>query len=252
MNKKVGIQLFTLREEAAKDFDRTLEKIADLGYEGVEFAGYFGEYSAGDLKRKMERLGLENAGSHIPYHMIKDDIDSVISYQIEAGSTSIVCPIIPEENRTSKKGYEEVVNVLNHAGEQCNKQGIHFSYHNHAFELEEVDGIIPLDYILENTNEEWVQAELDVYWLKKAGQDPVEWLKHCKNRMARIHIKDMTTDDEQFFAELGTGGLDVDHIIEQGEQTKAEWFIVEQDKTKRTPFESAAISMEYLKNIAVK
>lgn len=252
LNKKVGIQLFTLREEAMQNFDDTLEKIADLGYEGIEFAGYFGDYEAKNLKKKMESLNLENAGSHIPYHTLKDDIDSVISYQLEAGSSSIVCPIIPEENRTSKKGYEEVVKVLNNAGEECRRQGIHFSYHNHAFELVEVDGILPLEYILEQTNPEWVQAELDVYWLKKAGEDPVKWLERYKDRMKRIHIKDMTKDEEQFFAELGTGGLEVDRIIEQGEKTNAEWFIVEQDKTKKTPFESAAISMEYLKNIAVK
>ncbi|WP_252315580.1 sugar phosphate isomerase/epimerase [Sinobaca sp. H24] len=252
MNKKIGIQLFTLRDEAKQNFDNTLKKIADLGYEGVEFAGYFGDYKAKELRTKMETLGLENAGSHIPYEILKNDLEAVIAYQKEAGSNSIVCPIIPEEKRTSIKGYEEVVEVLNNTGKLCKKHDIYFSYHNHAFELTETDGIIPLEYILQQTNAEWVQAELDVYWLKKAGHDPVEWLDRYKNRMKRIHIKDMTMDGEQFFAELGTGGLDVENIIKHGEQSSAEWFIVEQDKTKKTAFESAAISMEYLKNIAVK
>src|SRR5690625_1033 len=102
--------------------------------------------------------------------------------------------------------------------------------------------------LMGETNPEWVQTEFDIYWLTKAGEDPVEWIKRYHNRTPLIHLKDMTTDSEQFFAELGTGGVDLDGVIRQGSTSNVEWWIVEQDQSRQSPLVSVEQSLNDLKN----
>lgn len=121
-------------------------------------------------------------------------------------------------------------------------------YHNHDFELDRLkDGRLALETIFDETSPELVKTELDVYLLAKANQDPAEWLSVYRNRSPLVHLKDMTTDEEQFFAELGTGGVDLESILKMGQEAEVEWWIVEQDASRRAPLESVGISMNYLK-----
>ncbi|TLS38689.1 sugar phosphate isomerase/epimerase family protein [Pseudalkalibacillus caeni] len=243
----VGLQMYTLRKESEQDFVGTLEKVASLGYQGVEFAGYYG-LSADELKDVLHKLGLQAASSHVPLTVLEKELDQTIDYQKKIGSNHIVCPFLPPERR-SKEDYYNLINILNKAGQKCAEEGITFSYHNHDFELHPFDdGQKPLELLLKETNPDWVKAELDVYWLTKAGEDPVEWMKRYQNRTPLVHLKDMTTDDEKFFAELGTGGVNLDGVIAQGDDSNVEWWIVEQDQSRRTPLESIETSINYLKN----
>ncbi|WP_078434769.1 sugar phosphate isomerase/epimerase family protein [Metabacillus halosaccharovorans] len=246
-NYQFSLQLFTLREEAEKDFLKTLEKVSILGYQGVEFAGY-GGLTASRLKKELDRLGLKASSSHVPIAMLENELDKVIEYQQIIGSRHIACPVLPADRR-SKEDYYELIPILNDIGQKCHEAGITLSYHNHDFELVDLDnGKKPLELLLDETNPEWVKAEFDVYWLTKAGEDPVQWLKRYEGRTPLVHLKDMTTDGEMFFAELGTGGVNLDGVLNQGEQSNVEWFVVEQDRSRRSPFESIEISMNYLKN----
>jgi sugar phosphate isomerase/epimerase len=246
-NSSIGLQLFTLRNETEKNFIGTLEKVARLGFQGVEFAGY-GGLSANELKGVLDNLGLKAASSHVPITLLENDLDHVIEYQQAIGNRHVACPFLPPERRT-KEAYYELITILNEIGRKCHEEGITLSYHNHDFELIEMeDGKKPLELLIEETNPEWVKAELDIYWLTKAGEDPVQWLKRFKGRTPLVHLKDMTQDDEKFFAELGTGGVDLEGVINQGNQTNVEWFIVEQDQSRRSPLESVEISINFLKN----
>ncbi|WP_368505169.1 sugar phosphate isomerase/epimerase family protein [Alkalihalophilus sp. As8PL] len=245
---KVAIQLFTLREACKEDFVGTLKKVAELGYDGVEFAGNWGGLEARELKALLDELGLQAAGSHVPLHMLENELDNVIQYQKEINSKFITCPILPEDRRGGISEYSQFAQRLNEIGKVCSDNGIQFSYHNHEFELEEIDGSKPLRILLDETDPKWVNAELDIYWLTKAGENPVEWINQYKGRTPLLHLKDMTNDSEQFFAELGTGGVDVLSAIEEGKDAGVEWFIVEQDQTKKRPFESVKNSIDYLKS----
>ncbi|KHF38006.1 sugar phosphate isomerase/epimerase family protein [Halalkalibacter okhensis] len=245
MDMKVAIQLFTLREACQEDFVGTLKKVAELGYDGVEFAGNWGGLEAENLKKILDDLSLKTAGSHVPLHMLENELDNVIEFQKKIGSHYITCPYLPEERRGE---YSQLANILTEIGRTCAENGIKFSYHNHAFELEDIEGKRPLNVLLDESNPEVVNAELDIYWLTKAGENPVEWIEKYKGRTPLLHLKDMTTDQEQFFAELGTGGVDLESSIRKGIESGVEWFIVEQDQTKRDPFESAKISLDYLRN----
>ncbi len=252
-NRPVALQMYSLRDECEKDFLGTLAKVADMGYDGVEFAGY-GGLAANALKKELDRLALKAASSHVPITTLEqaDELEAIIQYQQTIGSKNIVCPYLPEERRT-KEDYYDLIPILNKVGKRCFEAGINFSYHNHDFELVALEnGEIPLELLLRETNAEWVQTELDVYWLTKAGEDPAEWIRRYHNRTPLVHLKDMTTDGEQFFAELGTGGVDLASVLAQASQSNVEWWVVEQDQSRRKPLESVKMSLDYLKKKLVE
>jgi sugar phosphate isomerase/epimerase len=246
MKKPVAVQMYTLREESAKDFVGTLKKVSEIGYDGVEFAG-FGGLPALELRQILQDLDLRVAGSHIPLKTLEEDLEQVIEYQNQLGGKHVVCPSMPVERRGKTEEYRKLARFLNEAGERCKAHGLTLSYHNHDFDLLGFDGRPGLKVLLEETNPEWVKMEFDVFWLQKAGEDPAEWIRQAKGRTPLVHLKDMTTDEEQTFAELGTGGVDIPRILKRGEEANVEWWIVEQDRCSRSPFESIQISFHYLK-----
>jgi sugar phosphate isomerase/epimerase len=243
----VAVQMFTLREESQKDFAGTLKKVAELGFDGVEFAG-FGGLTAKEVKTLLDDLGLQAAASHVPLGELENNLDQVIEDMKVIGSKYVVCPYLMPDRR-NEKDYHELISLLNHVGEVCQREGITLCYHNHDFELARLsDGRMALEAIFDETSIDNVKAEFDIYWLTKAGQKPVDWIKRYNNRTPLIHLKDMTTDGEQFFAELGTGGVDLEAVLNLGEDAGVQWWVVEQDMSRRTPFESIEISMDYLKS----
>ncbi|MED1203694.1 sugar phosphate isomerase/epimerase family protein [Heyndrickxia acidicola] len=246
MRIPVAIQMYTLREECERDFAGTLKKVAELGFDGVEFAGY-GGLTAGEVRLLLDELGLKAASSHVSLDELESNLTQVIEDQKTLGSRYVVCPYLAPERR-SAEDYRALISFLNKAGEVCEKEGITLCYHNHDFELDRLpDGRKALESIFEETHADHVKAELDVYWLAKAGEEPIEWINRYKDRAPLIHLKDMTKDEEQFFAELGTGSIDIDSILQIGENAGVKWWVVEQDMSRRTPFESVEISMNYLK-----
>ncbi|MDT8861372.1 sugar phosphate isomerase/epimerase [Alkalihalobacillus sp. MEB130] len=245
-NISVAVQMYTLREESEQDFVGTLKKVAELGFEGVEFAGY-GGLSAKEVRVVLDELGLKAASSHISLVELKDNLEKVIEDQKILGSKYIVCPFLMPDERTEAH-YQSLISFLEEAGSKCKQEGITLCYHNHDFELERLhDGRTALEAIFDDTSADHVQTELDVYWLTKAGEDPVEWIQRYKGRTPLVHLKDMTTDEEKFFAELGTGGVDIEAVLATGEEADVQWWIVEQDASRRTPLESIEMSINYLK-----
>jgi sugar phosphate isomerase/epimerase len=242
----VAVQMYTLREESEKDFPGTLKKVAELGFEGVEFAGY-GGLTPREVKALLDQFGLRAVSSHVSLEELENNLAQVIKNQKILGSKYVVCPYLMPDRR-SEEDYQALISVLDQIGETCRLEGITLLYHNHDFELERLsDGRMALEAIFDDTNSENLMTELDVYWLTKAGESPVEWIYRYKNRSPLVHLKDMTTDAEQFFAELGTGGVDIETVLNAGDETGVKWWVVEQDMSRRTPFESIEISLNYLK-----
>lgn len=240
----VAVQMYTLREECEKDFVGTLKKVAELGFDGVEFAG-FGGMSASEIKSLLNDLNLQAASCHVPLDKLKNELNQVIDDAKTIDCHYVVCPYIEERE---EKDYKKLIQDLNEIGERCRKEGITLCYHNHDFELESLsDGRSALEVIFEETDENNVKCEFDIYWLQKAGENPASWIDRYKGRTPLVHLKDMTTDDERFFAELGTGGVDLPSILNRGEESGVQWWVVEQDESRLSPLESLEISMEYLK-----
>lgn len=247
MNLPIALQLYTLREEMKKDFLGTLERVAETGYKGVEFAGY-GNLTSGELKTELDRLGLKAAGSHVSLELLKNNLEEIIQYNLEIGSSYIICPWSEVKD---KNGITEIAGFLNETGRKCREAGVEFCYHNHAHEFIDIDGIYGLDYLYSLTDPQNVQAEIDTYWVKRAGVDPIGYLRKFTGRCPLVHIKDMEDSEEKFYTEIGCGTMDIKGIAETAGKIGTRWLVVEQDECRRPALESVKISFENLKQMGL-
>jgi len=241
----VALAVYTVRDEAEKDFIGTIKRITRIGYEGIEIGDVYG-VKASELKNLLDSLGLKVAGRHIGIDILEKDLEATIEYDLEIGNKNIVCPFLPKERRSDTSGWKRVAGELNSIGEKLKKSNLVFSYHSHNFEFEKFDGKYGLDILMESTNPENLKWEIDVFWAKYAGVEPVEFLNKYRDRIHLVHLKDMESDGKTF-AEVGEGVIDFNTIFEVSERGKVEWYIVEQDICKRPSLESARISFENLK-----
>lgn len=147
----LGVALYTLRDRTAQDFIGTLKQVKEIGYQGVEFAGY-GSISAKDMSAALKDIGLEAVSSHVPLDTLENNLPAALDYASEIGCSYIACPWIPVDRRGTKRGYVELAESLNRIGEQSRKQGISLLYHHHEFEFEQFDGEFALDIILNETD----------------------------------------------------------------------------------------------------
>jgi len=243
----ISVQLYTLREETGRDFAGTLEKVAKIGYKGVEFAGY-GGISAKEMRNYLDSFGLKATGSHVAFDILTRNLDEVIEYNLEIGNKYIICPWKEYKGR---EDYVKTAELLNEIGRKCKDNGLKFGYHNHADEFESFDGEYGLDIIYKNTDPQLVAAEIDTYWVYYAGVDPVDYIKKYTGRCPLVHLKDMEAGEGKDFAEVGSGIMDMKAIISAAKDAGCEWFIVEQDVCKKPALESVKISFENLKNMNV-
>lgn len=246
----VGLQLYTLREETAKDFLGTLKKVAEMGYQVVEFAGY-GGIPAAEMKKALDELGLKAVSSHVGLQLLESGLDEQIAYMKEIGATYLVCPWLDEQLLLNKEEYTALMDKFRTFGAKAKEAGLVFCYHNHAFEFEKVDGEYILDRMYRDVDADLMKAELDLYWVTKGGLNPKEYLLSYKGRAPLVHVKDMAGDEEGFFAEVGQGVIDYKAIFEVAEEAGVQYYLVEQDHCKRPPLESVKMSIDYLKSIGI-
>lgn len=186
---KIGLQLYTLREELEQDFEGTLRKVAALGYKGVEFFHYFGR-TAAEVKQLLNELGLVALGAHRPYDALLNDTEAEISYNLEIGNPNLIVPYLSEEQRN----YVEVAANLKVIGEKCKAGGAVLLYHNHDFELTDKYGDsdrTAFDGLFEEVPADLLQVEMDTCWVHHAGYDPVEYINKYAGRLPIIHLKDL-------------------------------------------------------------
>lgn len=242
---KIGVQLYTVRNEMAKDFDGSLRKIAGLGYKQVEFAGYYNR-DPKQVRALLDSLGLEAPSAHVPLRDIRENLPRAIETAKTVGHRYLICPYLMENERKTLDQYREYAALFNKAGEECSKAGIQFGYHNHDFEFMPIEGKMPFELLLAETNRKLVKIELDLYWTVKAGQKPIEFMKKHPGRFVAFHVKDMDASERGFFTEVGRGVINFREIFQAGRKAGVELFIVEQDQTPGSPFDSLKVSYDYL------
>lgn len=245
----IGLQLYTLRDETAADFRGTLRKVAELGYEGVEFAGY-GGLAKEELRDLLQELGLKAIGSHVGLQQLRDDLQGQIDYLKTIGGQYLICPYVAEEDRRTEEDWKSLFAFLQEAGTAVRKQGLIFAYHNHAFEFEmNVGGSYVFDAMYETTSPEAVQVEMDVCWVQFAGQDPLAYIPKYAGRLPLLHLKDFGKDDngQMKTLELGLGVVDLPKVIAAASEAGVEWLVVEQDVCQKPPLQSVANSLQWVK-----
>ncbi|MBU3111133.1 sugar phosphate isomerase/epimerase family protein [Clostridium lacusfryxellense] len=246
MSLSIALQLYSIKDETEKNFELSLRKVAKIGYEGVEFAGYGGLTST-RLKELLDELGLKACGSHVSLDELEDNIDDVIKYSLEIGNQYIICPYA---TYNTKEDFEKMAEKLNEFALKCSEKGIMFGYHNHGHEFQKFDGEYGLDILYKRTNSILVKAEIDTYWVQYAGLNPVEYIKKYVGRCDLIHIKDMEIiDGEKRSTEVGNGIMDIKAIIVEAEKQGTKWLIVEQEFFNKPSIKSVEIGYKNLKKL---
>ncbi|MFM9282073.1 sugar phosphate isomerase/epimerase family protein [Paenibacillus jiagnxiensis] len=246
--ENVALQLYSIKEFTSEDFLGTLKKVAEIGYDGVEFAGYFGT-SAAQLKTALDEYGLRAAGSHIGMPDLVKRLEEMIEYSLVIGSPYIICPGLPEELRENADSYKRAAEIFDRIGERCKEQGLRFGYHNHGFEFQKHDGLTGLELLASNTRPEHMFLELDTYWAEYAGFSAADWIESFKDRCRILHIKDMKSEQDKRNTEIGSGILDFKAITAAGKRSGVEWYTVEQEEYEIPQLESIETSLTFLRQI---
>lgn len=248
---RIGVQLYTVRGEMEKDFEGSLQKIAAIGYKEVEFAGYYNK-SPKDIRAILDRYGLIAPSTHAPLEDIQTKLDQTIETARAIGHQFQICPYLLDKDRRTLDDYKRHAETFNRAGEACRKAGIQFGYHNHDFEFlafAAKDGRLPYDLLLEETDKDLVKMELDLYWIAKAGKDPIAYLDKHKDRFVLFHVKDMDKTPQRDVTEVGRGAIDFKTIFAKAPKGAIKHYFVEQDRCPGSPFDSIKISFDYLKQL---
>jgi sugar phosphate isomerase/epimerase len=245
-----ALQLYSVRDMTARDFAGTVKKVAQIGYKLVETAGYGNLKTAAEAKKALDDAGLKAVSGHFSIDLLEGKIDQVVEDAQTLGLEMVVCPFLPEDRRKDAAGYVATAKVLEAAGLQLHQYGPILAYHNHNFEFQKFGGKYGMDILLENTQPHLVAAEIDVYWVKFAGVDPVEYLNKTGERVRALHLKDMLPGEEKRFAPVGTGVIDFKAVLATAEKIGVRYGIVEQDRTyDQATLDAIRISLENLKKL---
>ncbi|KPB04659.1 sugar phosphate isomerase/epimerase family protein [Bacillus sp. CHD6a] len=245
MKHKIAAQLYTVRDLCEKDFIGVLKALKEMGYAGVEMAGLYG-HDAKEIAATLKEWNLSVVGMHVGMDRLRNELPAVLNEAELFGTKHLVMPYVVDEDRTEEY-YVSLKAELNELASVLKKDGYTISYHNHDFEFhKEIDGKVVLEYLLEPSADNLLLAELDVYWVTKAGRDVLEFLSPLAGRVPTLHMKDMAAGEEGNFAEVGTGVIDFESILRWGEKNGVQWYIIEQDVCEGNPLDSLRISITNL------
>lgn len=259
-----GLALYTVRDSMMKDARATLAKVAQAGYVNVESAGYnngkFYNLSPSEFKALLDEMHLTPISAH-QGSVTFENADKQIADLKEAGFKYFVIPVPPmgtfsydavNKRMGMKGGAKALAETLNILGKKCKDAGLELLYHNHDFEFNKDDeGNVVLDYLLEHCDKSIVNFQMDLYWVTKAGQDPVDYFKRYPGRFKIWHVKDM--DDQGRFAPVGKGHIDFKRVLAEKKLSGMQYYYVEQDACfNETPLEAIVISHKGLANIGFK
>jgi len=245
---QISLQLYTVREETARDMPATLRRISEIGYPAVEFAGY-GNLAPQDLKTILDDLGLRTSGAHVPLDSWATDPETVLADMQALDCAHAVLPSAPAELREDETSVARLAEDLNRWGELCRREGVALSYHNHDFEFAPLGAMTMWDVLIRETDPALVGLELDLYWVKYAGTDPETVLRDVGDRVSLVHLKDMAPDDTLSDLPVGEGTLPWTTLLQAADAAGVEWYIAEQDNP-RDALEDVRISFRYLQGLA--
>jgi sugar phosphate isomerase/epimerase len=248
LNKTIAVQMYTLRDAMDADYVGTLRAVAELGYRAVELTT-LGSLGAAGLRKELDLLGLKATGMHIMLDRLDKDADAVISELQTLGIQYAICPWVAPELRDSAENYRALGQTLNRVGKAYASQGLKLCYHNHDFEFQRFGEQTGLEILMQETDPALVGFELDVFWAAYAGFEPIATIKQMAGRMPLVHLKDLSTDAQMPFAEVGHGTLDFPAILAACDEVGVEYGVVEQDRCARPPLESVGMSLAYLRSI---
>lgn len=269
MSIPVAVQVYSVRDDASKDLRGTLEAIKKMGYDGVEFAGLYGNEPA-EIKKMCEEIGLVPVSAHVPYVDMVADAEGVLKQYAEIGCKYVAVPYLMPEHRPDSDQFPTVVENIGKIGKVAKELGIQLLYHNHDFEFMKLDGKYALEVLYDTIPAELLQTELDTCWVNVGGEDPAAYVRKFTDRSPVVHLKDFYGEKSEDMYELigiekkaparpgnfefrpvGSGLQDFPAILAAAEDAHAKWVVVEQDSPSMglTPMECIKKSRDYLKTL---
>lgn len=268
----VGVQLYSIRDSVEADMHAALAQVKELGYDGVEFAGLYGNKPA-DIRAWCAELGLNPISSHVPLDDMLADTEGTLAAYKEIGVRFVVVPYVTEERRPGAAKFDETIEEIARIGKIAADMGLTLLYHNHDFEFHKVGGEYGLDILYKRVPAAYLQTELDTCWVNVGGENPADFVRKYTGRAPVVHLKDFhmsgklpkhlyaligldddKTDDEPStfeFRPCSCGMQDMPALLAASVDAGAEWVIVEQDEPSMglSRMESIAKSRENLRKL---
>ena len=258
----VGLQLYTVRDLMQQTPADTIAKVAKIGFNSVEGATYTGSQNFYGMNPAAfavllkdnglimpschYRLGEEKTNGEIVKGTMLHEWDKAVDDAAAVGVKYMVCAYLSPAERGELDHYKYVADQLNIAGEKCKKAGIQLCYHNHDFEFAKNNNRYPMD-IFFGADEDLVKFEMDLYWVAKAGMDPIALFNQHPGRFPLMHLKDMDKTEQHSFTEVGNGSIDFKTILKHQKKAGLKYFFVEQDKCPGSPLDSIKQSYDFIK-----
>jgi len=256
---KVGLQLYSLREQLPKDPKGVIAKIAEAGYKEVETYGYSKEHgffglSSQEFSKVLKSNGLTTPSGHYGMDALFaegkfGELDEAIEAAHLTGQQYVTIPYLNERFRKTGADLKNVAAKVNLAAERTKRAGLKLAYHNHDFEFANIEGTSLYEVLLKETNPELVSLEMDLYWVVRSGQDPIKWFEKYPGRFHMVHVKDMDKGQPELNTEVGKGSIDFKKIFAKAKLAGIKHYIVEQENFKIDPYESITESSRYLRNV---
>jgi sugar phosphate isomerase/epimerase len=247
----IGLQMYTVRDQLQKDFDATVEQIAKIGYRNLEFAGYYNR-TPEQVRALLDRVGAVSRSAHIGAQLMRQDAAAQIRSAKTIGQEYITLPSY-NWGREGLAGWRKGIAEFNTWGAMCRDAGIKLAYHNHANEFAPLEGTTGYDVLIKEVDPKLVDFELDLYWAKFAGQDPIALFAKYPGRFTMWHVKDMSVAGTQKgMTPVGKGTIDFKSIFASARQSGMKYFFVEHDTAGQYPGGSLAsvqASYDYLRQL---
>ena len=266
LGKAIGLQLYTVREEANKDLLGTLKKLQTIGFREVETAGFYGK-SGTELKKILADHGMTAPSAHSSMGDIQKNMQKLVDGAAEVGAKYFICafPALPPGASAPNGEIAKIITLdhwkwnaeqLNKLGEVAKKAGLQAGYHNHNMEFRSFNGTTGMDELLKSTDPKLVTIELDLGWVVAAGVDPVAYLKKHADRISLLHVKDVakgapvsTTELKPHTVEVGKGQIDWKSVFAACDPKQLKYYFVEQENFTGAPSDAVRVSYEYLSSL---
>jgi len=253
-HKPIGVQLYTVRDQAEKDLPGVLKSLHEIGYQEVEPYWNIYNHPAKELKQMLADHGLTAPSGHFDYA----GLDTKFDYAQELGVHYMICPMLPESMWYTLDGYKQAADQFNKWGAEVKKRGMKFGFHNHNYEFKQIGDTNGYDTLLARTDPAVVAFEMDCYWITQAGLDPVKMMNDHADRIRMLHLKDrkpgfppsqVKDKGAEHFTEVGNGTLNWKAILAAAKKNKIDHMFVEEDFCDRPPMESLKISYDNLQKL---
>lgn len=247
---EIALQLYTVRSHTARNMLPTLRSLAAMGYRVVELAGY-GNATPREIRTALDELGMHAIGAHVPLDSLAEHPQQILTDMQILGCRYVVIPWVPESKRSTITQVQNLAEEFNHFAMLLHDEGMEFAYHNHAFEFTRLGHTTIWNLLAEQTDPDLVRFELDIYWARYAGVEPLDLLEQHRERIPLLHLKDMTADHTRADVPIGLGTVPWKQLLIACNEGSERWLIIEQDHP-RSALENVQTSLLNLQEMLLR